>query len=83
MGHFSRYLVKRFAAILLLALVCSVVIFVVIDFVENTKIWMNRPREEAITYYLNYIPHIVYLILPIAILIAAVFSVIVIVLKVP
>jgi lipopolysaccharide export system permease protein len=43
--------------------------------VENTRIWLTRPKEEAFQYYLNYIPYMIYLILPAALLLASVFSV--------
>ncbi|MBF0432960.1 MAG: LptF/LptG family permease [Fibrobacteria bacterium] len=75
MGIFSRYLIRRFLYLLIIAVGCSLVIFIVIDFVENTKTWLNQPRQEVWNYYLNYVPHILYLVLPVALLIASVFSV--------
>ncbi len=75
MGLFSRYLIAKFLGLFILALGCSVVIFLVIDFVENTRSWLNHSQQDVIEYYINYIPHIVYLISPIAIIIASIFSV--------
>ncbi len=75
MGIASRYLFKSFLGIFLLCLVGTVFLFVVIDFVGNTKIWLSRPPEDKYVYYLNFLPHITYLVCPIAVLLASVFSV--------
>lgn len=75
MRLFSRYLLGKFIAVLLITLLGAMLIFMVIDFVENTTDWLNRPSQDAINYYINYAPHIFYLTLPIALLLASVFSV--------
>lgn len=75
MKIFSRHVLAGFLALLVLTLGVTVVVFVVVDFVGNTKIWMARPPKDVYEYYLNYLPHIVYLVLPIALLLSAVFSV--------
>jgi lipopolysaccharide export system permease protein len=46
-----------------------------VDFVGNSRVWVTRPASDAWTYYINYLPHILYLIFPVALLLAAVFSV--------
>lgn len=75
MRIFSRYMLIRFLFLLLVTLGGAVLIFLVIDFVENTTEWLKRPQKEIVEYYLNYIPHMMYLISPIAVLLASVFSV--------
>jgi lipopolysaccharide export system permease protein len=75
MGIAARYLFKSFLGIFLLCLVGTIFLFVVIDFVGNTKIWLSRPPEDKYIYYLNFLPHITYLVSPIAVLLASVFSV--------
>ncbi|HSQ41804.1 MAG TPA: LptF/LptG family permease [Fibrobacteraceae bacterium] len=72
---FSLYLLRSFFKSLLLIAVGCVVLFVVIDFVGNIRMWLSRGVADAGPYYLNYLPHILYLTLPIAILIAVVASV--------
>jgi lipopolysaccharide export system permease protein len=72
---FSRYMLWSFVRSWLLVVLGAVVIFVVIDFVGNIRTWLNRGMADTAEYYLNYLPHIVYLIMPIAVLIAVVASV--------
>ena len=62
----TRHVLGGFLGLLLLCVACIVVIFVVIDFVGNSKTWLARPPKEVVQYYLDYLPHILYLILPIA-----------------
>lgn len=71
----TRHVLKGFLGIFLICLLGSVGLFVVIDFVGNSKIWLSRPPEDKYVYYLNFLPHITYLVCPIAVLLASVFSV--------
>lgn len=71
----TRYLLGSFLGIFLLCLLGTVFLFVVIDFVGNSKVWLSRPAEDKYVYYLNFLPHIAYLVCPIAVLLGAVFSV--------
>ena len=64
-----------FLSLLLLCLGSSVMIFLVIDFVGNSKEWLARPPRDVYVYYLNYLPHILYLVCPMALLLASVFSI--------
>ncbi len=75
MKIYVRHILKGFIGLLFLVLFVSVVIFIVVDFVGNTKIWLSRPPHDVYRYYIDFLPHIVYLVLPIAILLAAVFSI--------
>ena len=72
--RFSRYMVGNFIKHFILVLGGSVLIFLVIDFVSNIRVWLNKGMAETSEYYLNYLPHIIYLILPIAILISVIGS---------
>src|SRR5690606_7702258 len=71
----SRHVIRGFLGLLLLCICSIVAVFVVVDFVGNTKVWLARPVEDVYRYYYDFLPHILYLILPIAVLLAAVFSV--------
>jgi lipopolysaccharide export system permease protein len=66
---------KSFLGLFLLIFVCAVAIFVIIDFAGNSRVWIARLPEERTAYYLNYLPYIAYLVCPIALLLAAVFSI--------
>ena len=70
----TRHVLKGFLGLLILCLAAALIIFVVIDFVGDSKTWLARPRKEVIGYYLAYLPYILYLSAPIAILLASVFS---------
>ncbi len=75
MKIYTRHVLKAFAGLFLLCFASSVLIFVIIDFVGNSRIWLSRPPADRYHYYLNYLPYIAYLVCPIALLLAAVFSV--------
>jgi lipopolysaccharide export system permease protein len=75
MNRLAQYTLTRFLGLLVLTLGCTVVVFLVVDYVEKTKSWFGKSTQEILSYYLNYIPNIVYLILPIALLLASVFSI--------
>jgi lipopolysaccharide export system permease protein len=71
----TRHVLNGFLGLLFLTVASIVVIFVVIDFVGNSKVWLTRAPKEVLQYYLDFLPHILYLILPIAVLLASVFSI--------
>ncbi len=75
MKLYTRLVLGGFLGLLTLCVSSIVMIFVVIDFVGNSKTWLARAPKEVLGYYLDYLPHILYLILPIAVLLAAVFSI--------
>ncbi len=75
MRIYTRHLLKSFFALFALCFVSAVLIFLVIDFVGNSRIWLSRPPDDRYRYYLNYLPYIAYLVCPIAVLLASVFSV--------
>jgi lipopolysaccharide export system permease protein len=69
---FSRYLVKNFLKVFLLMQFSWVFVFVIIDFVGQIRMWMTYEVKDVLEYYLNYLPHIVYLIMPVAIILSVV-----------
>jgi lipopolysaccharide export system permease protein len=75
MKIYTRHVLKSFLGLFLLVFVSAVAIFLIIDFVGNSRVWLTRPPAERTIYYLNYLPYIAFLICPIALLLAAVFSV--------
>jgi lipopolysaccharide export system permease protein len=75
MKIYARHVLKTFAALFLLVFLSAVIVFVIIDFMGNSREWLTRTPAERSTYYLNYLPYIAYLVCPIALLLAAVFSV--------
>jgi lipopolysaccharide export system permease protein len=72
MSLFSRYLFFSYAKTFLLMQLSWVFVFIVIDFVGNIRTWLVRPLMDAAEYYLNYLPHIVFLIMPVAVMLSAV-----------
>ncbi len=75
MKIYTRHLLKGFLGLFALCFISAVVIFVIIDFVGNSRVWLSRPPADRYRYYLNYLPYIAYLVCPIAVLLASVFSV--------
>jgi lipopolysaccharide export system permease protein len=75
MKIYLRLVLRGFFGLLSLCIGSIVAIFVAIDFVGNSKTWLARPPKEVLGYYLDYLPHILYLITPISILLASVFSI--------
>jgi lipopolysaccharide export system permease protein len=75
MKIYVRHVLSGFFALLFLTVIVAIVVFIVVDFVGNTKIWLARPPMEVYRYYLDYLPHILYLVLPVALLLASVFSI--------
>lgn len=72
-----RYIRKRFIGIFLFCLVAVIMIFVVVDLVENLDRFIDKkvPGQIIFLYYLYSIPYTVVLVLPVATLLAAVFSI--------
>ncbi len=75
MKIYRRYIFLRFLGLFFLCLISITAVFVIIDAVGKSKDWLSRDPSEMHVYYFNYVPHIVYLICPLALLLAAVFSV--------
>jgi lipopolysaccharide export system permease protein len=72
---FSFYLLGNFLKSFTLISVGSILVFIIIDFVGNIKMWLLRGMEQTGEYYLNYLPYIVYLVSPVALMLTAIASV--------
>ena len=72
-----NYLRRQFFQIFFFCLLSVVILFLVVDIVENLDRFIDRavPWKIILVYYLYYIPYIIVLTLPIATLLAAIFSV--------
>ena len=78
MKMLDKYLIKKFLYIFLMVLTSLIMIFIVIDFVENVNDFLNAPNYSiflVIRYYLVYVPNIIYLVMPMITLIASLFAV--------
>lgn len=73
----DRYLLRKFTAILIFALIAMITVFVAVNYVENTDRFIDRkvPSDVIMRYYLHFIPHIITLTLPVDVLLAALFSI--------
>ncbi|MBC7187243.1 MAG: LPS export ABC transporter permease LptG [Calditrichaeota bacterium] len=71
----DRYIARRFLSNLTFALVAFAVIFIVVDMVENLDAFLDRHVSWTIVakYYLLYLPYIVVMSLPVAVLLASLF----------
>ena len=72
---FSLYLLGNFLKSFALISIGSVLVFVIIDFVGNIKMWLLRGMGQIAEYYLNYLPYIIYLVSPVALMLTAVASI--------
>ncbi|NOZ57390.1 MAG: LPS export ABC transporter permease LptG [Calditrichaeota bacterium] len=73
----DRYILRRFLSAVFFALIAFTVIFVVVDLIENLDRFIDHqvPRHVVAAYYLYYLPYIMTLILPVAMLLASLFSI--------
>ncbi len=72
---FSFYLVRNFLKMFLLVLLSAVIMFIVIDFVGNIRLWLSRGLNDLSAYYLAYLPYIAFLVMPVALFIGIIASV--------
>ncbi len=72
----DRYIIKKFIAILFFNILAFIVIFLVIDLVENLDKFLSFDASlgNVFLYYLFYIPFIIILTLPISMLLSSLFS---------
>jgi lipopolysaccharide export system permease protein len=72
----DKYLVKKFIINLFFSISAFVIIFLVVDLIENIDKFIDRDATvtQVILYYLYYIPYIINLTLPVAMLLACLFS---------
>ncbi len=70
------YLLKKFLFNLFFSIAAFVVIFQVVDLIENVDKFIDRGASlsQVVLYYLYFIPHIISLTLPVAMLLACLFA---------
>ncbi|MFZ5433254.1 MAG: LPS export ABC transporter permease LptG [Calditrichota bacterium] len=73
----DRYILQRFFAYLIFALLASVVIFITVDSTEHLDKFIDAkvPYHLVLKYYYLYLPYIVYLTLPVSVLLATLFTI--------
>jgi lipopolysaccharide export system permease protein len=72
----DRYLIKKFIFNLIFGILAFVIIFMVIDLIENIDKFIDLKVKwvTVVIYYLYYIPYIISLTLPVAMLLACLFA---------
>jgi len=73
----SRYLISQFLSVLIFSIIAFALVFVIVDLIENLDHFIDRevPKLIIAIYYFYYLPYIIILVLPIAMLLASLFSV--------
>lgn len=73
----DRYIGGRFLAAAIFSVLAFLAIFVVVDVIERLDTFIDKdvPVLTVIQYYLLYVPYIIVLTLPIAMLLASLFSI--------
>ncbi len=77
MKKLHQYLLKKFLVNLLVAISGWIVIFVIINMIEKVSIFIDNDAtlQQFLLFYVYFIPYIISLTLPIAMLLAALFAV--------
>lgn len=73
----DRYIAVRFLNVLLFALFAFIVLFVVVDAIDHMDKFIDRgmPKIMIAEYYYYYLPYIIILCMPVAMLLASLFSI--------
>ncbi|HEX9653638.1 MAG TPA: LPS export ABC transporter permease LptG [bacterium] len=73
----DRYILRRFCVAMVFAIAAFVLIVIFVDMVGNLAKFIDRdvPKTIILRYYLVYIPYIWILVMPIAMLLASIFSI--------
>jgi lipopolysaccharide export system permease protein len=76
MRKFDRYALKQFIVTAVFSLAAFVAIFLVIDLMENLDDFLDRAAPPGIimTYYVYFMPEIIKLMLPVSVLLSALFT---------
>lgn len=72
---FTRYMLSNFLWSFALIMLGSISVFIIIDFVGNIKMWLLRGMAQTGEYYLSYLPYIIYLVSPVALMLTTVASI--------
>jgi lipopolysaccharide export system permease protein len=73
----DSYIARRYVGSLIKAVLAAVVVFLVVDNVDNLDTFIDNhvPAHQVIRYYYLFIPQIIYLTLPVATLLATLFTI--------
>src|SRR5690554_7936462 len=74
--HFDKYIFFRLLIITLIVLLMLIIIYITIDFSENSDDFADQGAEMGeifSQYYLNFIPEMTRLVLPVAVFVACLF----------
>lgn len=73
---FDRYVLAIFIRQLIFALLAAVLIFIIVDLVEHLDSFIDKdvPYPIVLQYYGYYLPYILYLVLPVAVLLSVLFT---------
>ncbi|NLP12314.1 LPS export ABC transporter permease LptG [bacterium] len=73
----DRYILRRFCFILFFSLIAFVCIFLIVDSIERLDVYIGEkvPGLIVLKLYVYYLPYIIILTLPVAMLLASLFSV--------
>jgi len=75
MNRLDRYVLGRFLVILAGCLLAIAIVFVAVDYVGAIRTWADRDRSEILSYYRHSVPYILFLVSPIAVLLASMFTI--------
>lgn len=73
----DRYILRRYIFTLLFALISFAAIFIIVDNIENLDKFIDKacPLPIIILFYVYYLPEIIKLVLPVAVLLAGLFTI--------
>jgi lipopolysaccharide export system permease protein len=73
----DRYILKNFIQNFFFGIFCFIIIFILIDLFENLDKFFDRqvPPGIIFNYYLNFVPEIIKLLIPVATLLASLFTI--------
>ncbi len=77
MRTLDRYILRRFLFVLIFALIAFICVFLIVDSIERLDQYLDEkvPTLVVVKLYVYYLPYIIVLALPIAMLLASLFSV--------
>ena len=73
----DQYIIRKFVTILFFTILAFIVIFVIIDLIENLDKFLSFDASfrQVFLYYIYYIPYIIILTLPVSMLLSSLFSI--------
>ena len=76
LNKFDQYIIRQFWIILSIAILGFLSIFIIVDLIENLDRFLDNkvPSEIVFKYYIYTLPYFISIGLPMAVLIATVFS---------